>query len=67
MAIRWEKLTVKSQEAIQRAGSLASENGNPEMVPMHLLVALLEDPEGIIVPLLQKIGISTEPDAEPGQ
>ena len=56
MAIRWDKFTLKSQEAIQKASSLANENGQPEVVPMHLLTALLEDKEGIIVPLLQKVG-----------
>jgi ATP-dependent Clp protease ATP-binding subunit ClpB len=60
MAIRWDKFTLKSQEAIQKASSLASENGQPEVLPMHLLVALVEDKEGIIVPLLQKIGVPTE-------
>ena len=60
MAIRWDKFTLKSQEAIQKASSLANENGQPEVVPMHLLMALLEDKEGIIVPLLQKVGIPTE-------
>jgi ATP-dependent Clp protease ATP-binding subunit ClpB len=60
MAIRWDKFTLKSQEAIQQASSLANENGQPEVVPMHLLMALLEDKEGIIVPLLQKVGIPTE-------
>jgi ATP-dependent Clp protease ATP-binding subunit ClpB len=60
MAIRWDKFTVKSQEAMQRASSLAAENGNPEIVPLHLLSALLEDKEGILVPLLQKVGISNE-------
>lgn len=60
MAIRWDKFTLKSQEAIQKAGSLANENGQPEVQPMHLLMALLEDKEGIIVPLLQKVGIPTE-------
>jgi ATP-dependent Clp protease ATP-binding subunit ClpB len=60
MAIRWEKLTVKAQEAIQNAGTVASENGNPEITPMHLLAALLQDAEGIIVPVLQKVGISTD-------
>ena len=34
MAIRWEKLTVKAQEAIQRAVELASQNGNPEVLPV---------------------------------
>jgi ATP-dependent Clp protease ATP-binding subunit ClpB len=60
MAIRWDKFTLKSQEAIQKASSLANENGQPEVVPLHLLMALLEDKEGIIVPLLQKVGIPTE-------
>jgi len=60
MAIRWDKFTLKSQEAIQKAGALANENGQPEVLPMHLLMALVEDKEGIIVPLLQKIGVPTE-------
>src|SRR5277367_4243424 len=60
MAIRWDKLTVKSQEAIQSAGTLAAESGNPEVQPLHILAALLEDKDGIIVPLLQKVGVPTE-------
>ncbi len=60
MAIRWDKFTVKSQEAIQSASSLATEHGNPEVMPLHLLAALLEDKDGIIVPLLQKVGVPTE-------
>jgi ATP-dependent Clp protease ATP-binding subunit ClpB len=60
MAIRWDKLTVKSQEAIQSAGTLAAESGNPEVQPLHILAVLLEDSDGIIVPLLQKVGAPTE-------
>ena len=60
MAIRWDKFTLKSQEAIQKASSLANENGQPEVLPLHLLMALVEDKEGIIIPLLQKIGVPTE-------
>ena len=60
MAIRWDKFTVKSQEAMQNASTLAAENGNPELLPLHLLAVLLEDKDGIIVPLLQKVGIPTE-------
>ncbi len=60
MAIRWDKLTVKSQEAIQSAGTLAAESGNPEVQPLHILAVLLEDQDGIIVPLLQKVGAPTE-------
>src|SRR5664279_436607 len=57
MAIRWDKLTVKAQEAMQRANDLASEHGNPELQPAHILAALLEDREGIVSPLLERIGL----------
>jgi ATP-dependent Clp protease ATP-binding subunit ClpB len=59
MAIRWDKFTVKSQEAVQSASSLAIENGNPELLPLHLLAALLLDKEGVIVPVLEKVGVPT--------
>ncbi len=60
MAIRWDKFTVKAQEAVQRGNDLASEHGNPELLPAHLLAALLEDKEGIIQPVLEKIGIGPQ-------
>src|SRR5262244_1243835 len=60
MAIRWDKLTLKSQEAVQAASELASQHGNPELLPIHLLAALLEDREGIVAPVLTKIGIGPE-------
>ncbi len=60
MAIRWDKFTVKSQEAVQSSSTLAAESGNPEVLPIHLLAVLLEDQDGIIVPLLQKVGVPTE-------
>src|SRR6202045_1400399 len=60
MAIRWDKFTVKAQEAVQRANESASENGNPELQPLHLLAALLEDKEGIVPPVLEKIGIGPQ-------
>jgi ATP-dependent Clp protease ATP-binding subunit ClpB len=56
MPIRWDKFTVKAQEGVQRASELASEYANPEVLPLHLLVALLEDREGIVTPVLEKIG-----------
>jgi len=59
MAIRWDKFTVKSQEAVQAASQLATEHGNPELLPLHLLTALLEDKDGIIVPVLEKVGVPT--------
>jgi ATP-dependent Clp protease ATP-binding subunit ClpB len=60
MAIRWEKLTVKSQEAVQQAQQRASERGNPEMQPVHLMLALVEDREGVIPAVLGKIGVPIE-------
>ena len=60
MAIRWDKFTVKAQEAVQRANQLASEHGNPELLPLHLLAALLEDKEGIVPPVLEKIGVGPQ-------
>jgi ATP-dependent Clp protease ATP-binding subunit ClpB len=60
MAIRWDKFTVKAQEAVQRANELASEHGNAELLPVHLLAALLEDKEGIVPPVLEKIGIGPQ-------
>jgi ATP-dependent Clp protease ATP-binding subunit ClpB len=60
MAIRWEKLTVKSQEAVQQAQQRAAERGNPEMQPVHLMLALVEDREGVIPAVLGKIGVPIE-------
>src|SRR6185312_6812490 len=60
MAIRWEKLTVKSQEAMQQAQGRAAEYGNPEIQPVHLLLALIEDREGVIPAVLEKIGVPTQ-------
>ena len=60
MPIRWDKLTLKSQEAVQAASEHASQNGNPELLPIHLLAALLEDKEGIVTPVLQRIGARPE-------
>jgi ATP-dependent Clp protease ATP-binding subunit ClpB len=60
MAIRWEKLTVKSQQAMEQAQARATELGNPEVLPVHLLLALVEDREGVIPSVLDKIGVPTE-------
>ncbi len=60
MAIRWDKFTVKSQQAMQQAQARAAELGNPEMQPVHLLLALIEDREGVIPAVLEKIGVPIE-------
>jgi ATP-dependent Clp protease ATP-binding subunit ClpB len=60
MSIRWEKLTVKSQQAMEQAQGRATELGNPETLPVHLLLALIEDREGVIPSVLGKIGVPIE-------
>ena len=61
MAIRWDKFTVKAQEAVQRANELASEHGNPELVPAHLLASLVEDKDGIVSPVLERSASAPRP------
>ena len=60
MTFRMDKLTIKAQEAIVGAQSKAASEGNPEIDGLHLLAALLEDPSGVVVPLLKKIGAPLE-------
>jgi ATP-dependent Clp protease ATP-binding subunit ClpB len=52
-----DKLTVKSAEALNDAVGLARKNGNPVAHDVHLLRALLEQDEGIVAPILQKLGV----------
>ena len=47
---------MKSQEAVAAAQRIASEAGNTEVAPPHLLLALLEQEDGLVVPVLQKLG-----------
>lgn len=54
--MQFDKFTVKSQEAIQKAQQFAQNNSNPEIQPAHLIKAIIEQPEGIVLPVLQKIG-----------
>jgi ATP-dependent Clp protease ATP-binding subunit ClpB len=56
MPFRFDKFTIKAQEAVQGAVELAAERGNPQVTPVHLLQALLTEREGIVRPLLEKIG-----------
>jgi ATP-dependent Clp protease ATP-binding subunit ClpB len=51
-----EKLTRKSQEAISTAARRATADGNPQIDPAHLLVALIEQPGGTAAPLLRNVG-----------
>ncbi|HEX5527576.1 MAG TPA: ATP-dependent chaperone ClpB [Solirubrobacterales bacterium] len=54
-----DRFTIKSQEAVAAAQSLAANRRNPEVAPPHLLVALLEQEDGLVVPILQRLGADT--------
>src|SRR3954469_3719479 len=56
--INHERLTVKAAEAFNASLELAQKNGNPQIHDLHLLSALLEQDEGIVVPILQKQGVN---------
>ena len=53
-----DRLTVKASEALNEAVDLARRAGNPLVYDLHLLLALLTQDEGIVVPILQKLGVS---------
>jgi ATP-dependent Clp protease ATP-binding subunit ClpB len=53
-----ERLTVKAGEALQGAAADARRRGNPEIHGVHLLGALLDQEEGIVVPILQKLEVA---------
>jgi ATP-dependent Clp protease ATP-binding subunit ClpB len=58
MSFRFEKLTVKAQEAVAAAQSKATQQGNPQVETLHLLDALMGESEGIVFPLFQRIGVN---------
>ena len=55
-----DRLTTKSQEAIASAIRQASAEGHPHVEPVHLLLALLGQPEGTAIPLLEAAGASPD-------
>ena len=58
MAFRFDQLTLKSQEAVQKAQSLARERGHQRLEPMHLLAALLDPDQQVIRSLLTQLGVN---------
>ena len=58
---RFEKLTQKAQEAVQQAQSIAEKNQHQGLTPLHLLIALASEREGIVRPVLEKCDV--HPDA----
>jgi len=58
--MQFEKFTIKSQEALQGAQSLAQSKGHQQIEPEHLLKTLLEQPEGIVPSVLKKMGAEVQ-------
>jgi ATP-dependent Clp protease ATP-binding subunit ClpB len=58
--MRLDKLTVKAQEALQAAQAVASERGQQALEPEHLLHALLQQKDGVVAPLLGKLGVRAD-------
>ncbi|MFU8806684.1 MAG: Clp protease N-terminal domain-containing protein, partial [Bradymonadaceae bacterium] len=58
--MRIDKFTIKSREALADAQDLASDQGHPEVRPIHLLDSLLEQEEGIVIPIINKLGVGTD-------
>ena len=54
--MNFNKFTIKSQEAVQNAQEIASSYNNQAIEPEHLLAALVQDSEGVVLPILQKLG-----------
>ena len=58
--LRFEKLTVKAQEAVQAAQEVAATRENQQIEPVHLLAALVAQDGGVVPPLVTKLGIRPE-------
>src|SRR5713226_5358123 len=58
--LRFEKMTVKAQEALQNAQEIAARHENQQIEPVHLLSALVTQADGVVSPLLARLGIRAE-------
>ena len=58
--MRWDKLTIKTQEALSEAVDLASQHGHPEVSTLHLLTALVAQEQGAVASILQRVGVPLE-------
>jgi ATP-dependent Clp protease ATP-binding subunit ClpB len=58
--LRFEKMTVKAQEAVQNAQEVAASHENQQIQPIHLLAALTAQTDGVVPPLLARLGIRSE-------
>ena len=55
MSMQLDKYTIKSREAVQESTRLAQKSGHQELMPEHLLFALLEDRDGLVRGLLERM------------
>src|SRR5690606_19568801 len=62
--IRFDKFTQKAQDAAQGAQSIAAEHGHQQVQPLHLLIALSEESEGVVAAVFDKCGIQRQVVAE---
>ncbi len=58
MAFRFDKLTLKAQEAVARAQELAADRDNAQIDPLHLLASLVMESDGVVGPILDRIGVN---------
>jgi len=58
--LRFEKMTLKAQEALQQANDVAARHENQQLEPIHLLAALVAQTDGVVPPLLARLGIRSE-------
>src|SRR5437763_1128529 len=58
--MRFDKFTIKAQEAVVRAQEFAQQHDHSELLPLHLLAALLSEEGGVVAPLLQKVGANAQ-------
>jgi ATP-dependent Clp protease ATP-binding subunit ClpB len=57
--MRFDRFTIRGQEAVQEAVGIAEKNQNQQVEPEHLLVSMLEQKEGTLKPILGKLGANT--------
>ncbi len=65
--IRFDKFTQKAQEAVQQSQVIAAENSHQQIHPLHMLVALAEQPEGVVQSVLSKAGVQAAAISQEGR
>ncbi len=59
--MRFDKLTIKAQEALSEAMDMASQRGHPEISSLHILDALIHQEQGVVASILQRLGVHRDP------